>query len=175
MRERGPAREPKTMNSVGRHHSFNSPALYAALDARRRARGLSWQRAAGEIGVAASTLRRTETAGPMETDGILAMIRWLGCVPEEFIRGVDAELLKTAQPAMGRFDSHALHQALEAHRRARGITWRELAAETGIGPAGMLTRLEKGGRIGVNVMVAAVGYLSRTVASFTRDPRRNRP
>jgi transcriptional regulator with XRE-family HTH domain len=66
---------------------FNKPELYAALDAQRRSRGISWQQAAREIGVAPSTLARTKQRGPMEADGMLAMVRWLGRTPESFMRG----------------------------------------------------------------------------------------
>ena len=59
-------------------HRFDRPALYAALDAQRRAREISWQQVARETGVAASTIIATKREGPMETDGMLTMVRWLG-------------------------------------------------------------------------------------------------
>lgn len=102
----------------------------------------------------------------METDGILALVRWVEGVPEDFIQGP-----KAAPPERpfcpGRFNCKALFQALDQHRRSRGMTWRELAREIGNVSPSMLTRLSKGGRIEVNVMVALVGYLGRTVRSFT--------
>ena len=66
---------------VGR---FNAQALYAALDAQRQSRGLSWRQAASEIGVSPSTLTRTRLGGRMEVDGMLAMVRWLGQTVECF-------------------------------------------------------------------------------------------
>jgi len=68
-------------NSAGR---FDAPALYAALDAQRSSRGLSWQQVAAEIGVSASTLTRTKHGGRMEVDGMLAMVHWLGRAVESF-------------------------------------------------------------------------------------------
>jgi hypothetical protein len=71
-------------------HWFDRPALYAALDAQRRARGISWQQVARETGVAASTIVASKRAGLMETDRMLAMVGWMGCTSEKFIRGSES-------------------------------------------------------------------------------------
>ena len=63
---------------------FDAKALYAALDAERHKRGLSWRGVADEIGVSLSTLTRTKQGGRMEVDGMLAMVRWLGRTAESF-------------------------------------------------------------------------------------------
>jgi hypothetical protein len=131
---------------------FDRPALYAALDEQRRGRGISWQQLARETGVAASTIVATKRAGFMETDGMLAMVRWLVCNPEEFIRGAESQSVtqtpsETAKFLAGhRFKSKTLYQALDAQRRSRRMTWREVAQEIGdnISPP-MLTRLARGG------------------------------
>jgi transcriptional regulator with XRE-family HTH domain len=65
---------------------FDSKALYAALDAQREARNLSWREAATEIGVSTSTITRTQNGGRMEVDGMLAMVAWLGVPVETFVR-----------------------------------------------------------------------------------------
>jgi transcriptional regulator with XRE-family HTH domain len=66
---------------------FNATALYAALDAQRRSRGMTWSQVATEIGVSAGTLTRTKRGGRMEVDGMLAMVRWLGRTAESFTFG----------------------------------------------------------------------------------------
>jgi transcriptional regulator with XRE-family HTH domain len=66
---------------------FNAQALYAALDAQRMARGMTWSAVAKEIGVSASTMTRTRLGGRMEVDGMLAMVRWLGRTVESFTWG----------------------------------------------------------------------------------------
>ncbi len=63
---------------------FDPPALYAALDAERRRRHLTWTQVSAETGVAASTLTRTRDGGRHEVDGVLAMVRWLGRRVEDF-------------------------------------------------------------------------------------------
>jgi len=65
---------------------FDAKQLYAALDAQRRDRGLTWRDVAREIGVATATLTRTRQGGRMEVDGMLAMVRWLGRSAESFVR-----------------------------------------------------------------------------------------
>jgi hypothetical protein len=162
------------MNAVVPHW-FDRPALYAALDAQRCAREISWQQVARETGVAASTIVATKRAGRMETDGMLAMVRCLGCTPEKFIRGSESQSVtqtpaETAKFLAGhRFNTKTLYQALDTQRRSRKMTWLEVAPEIGddISPP-MLTRLAKGGRIGVHVMVLAVQWLGTTIETFTR-------
>lgn len=91
---------------------FDLRQLFQGVDAERTLRGLSWAALAREVGVAASTIRRFREAEDAEADGVLALIRWLGVAPEQFIRGdsvpgvrlaatgfvrVDMELFATAQ------------------------------------------------------------------------------
>ncbi|HMQ37634.1 MAG TPA: helix-turn-helix transcriptional regulator [Micropruina sp.] len=68
---------------------FDPPAIFAALDAERRRRGLTWAQVAAQTGVAESTLRRTREHGRFEADGVLAMAEWLGRPVEEFTRPGD--------------------------------------------------------------------------------------
>jgi len=64
---------------------FDAHALYEQLDRQRSLRGLTWTEAAREIGVAASTIKRTRNGGRMEVDGMLAMVAWLGVPVETFV------------------------------------------------------------------------------------------
>jgi transcriptional regulator with XRE-family HTH domain len=65
---------------------FDAPALFAALDRQRVARGLSWDQVAREIGVSVATIKRTKGGGRMEVDGMLALVAWLGVPVEDFVR-----------------------------------------------------------------------------------------
>lgn len=69
---------------------FDPKALHHALDEQRRARGLTWAAVAQDIGVSPGTLTRTARGGRMESDGMLAMCRWLGRPAESFVRETDA-------------------------------------------------------------------------------------
>lgn len=65
---------------------FDSRALFAALEAQRVQRGLSWQELSREIGVSVSTMKRLANGGRLEVDGMLAMVTWLGRTVESFLR-----------------------------------------------------------------------------------------
>ena len=73
--------------------------------------------------------------------------------------------------AMLRLDAQALYRALDERRVARGLTWKQVAAETGVS-ASTLTRTRHGGRLEVDGVLAMVSWLGRTVESFARDPAR---
>ena len=66
---------------------FDSTALHAALDGRRRARGLTWGQVALETGVSVSTMTGTKRGGRLEVDGVLAMVKWLDRTVESFTHG----------------------------------------------------------------------------------------
>jgi transcriptional regulator with XRE-family HTH domain len=65
--------------------TFDLVALYAALDARRRARDISWRKAAEEIGISASTLTRMAQGAHPDVEGFGKMVRWLGESADQFI------------------------------------------------------------------------------------------
>jgi len=65
---------------------FDSRVLYAALDAQRDARGMTWTQVAAETGVSVGTITRTQAGGRLEVDGMLAMVRWLRVPVETFVR-----------------------------------------------------------------------------------------
>ena len=64
-----------------------------------------------------------------------------------------------------RFDTRALFEALESQRAERGLTWRQVALETGVSAA-TLTGTKRGGRLEVDGALAMVGWLERSVESF---------
>jgi len=65
---------------------LNTQALYAALEAERRDRGLSWTEVAKEIGPwSASTLRRLANGGRVSADLMLACTWWLGTQVSDFV------------------------------------------------------------------------------------------
>jgi len=65
---------------------FDSKALYAALDAQRAERGMTWVQVAAATGVSTATITRTRAGGRLEVDGMLAMVRWLDVPVETFVR-----------------------------------------------------------------------------------------
>lgn len=121
---------------------FDLGGLYRATDQERSRRGLTWAAVAREVGVAATTLRRFAHADDAEADGVLALVRWLGVAPEEFVAGseVVGEPLSPAGEWMVRVDM------------------------TRVSAGGHV-----GGRTSVQRLVALAQAAGRPVASFTRE------
>ena len=65
--------------------SFDNAAFYAALDAERAARNLTWKQVAEQTGVSASTLTRMAQGRRPDVDGLASLVRWSGLKPESFM------------------------------------------------------------------------------------------
>lgn len=69
---------------------FDTKALYAALNARRQAKGLTWDEAASEMGIASSNpLRGLAKGGLTEFPIVMRMVGWLGQPAAAFTRASD--------------------------------------------------------------------------------------
>jgi hypothetical protein len=165
-----------------RSGDFSLRALYEALDAERRRRGLSWSKVAREINgpsgrssghqLSPSTVTGTRTRTVAEGDGILQMLRWLNRTPESFVSGHPEADERGRLPEVPshhtlRFDTKKLHAALDAQRVERGLTWAQVAQEVGIGVSS-LTHLSHGGRTAFPPVMRIVRWLAQPAAEFTR-------
>src|SRR5262245_26696156 len=115
---------------------FSLRALYDALDARRKERGLTWTGVMREVNrfittghpVATATITSLKTKAVAEGDGVLQFLLWLGRSPESFMPGfvdADAERFQLRQLPLHqilRWDSKALHAALNEQREARHMS-----------------------------------------------------
>ncbi len=109
---------------------FDGRALVDALDRARHDRGLNWPELADRItsqseafrattnddDVCSGALVRTVRCGTMPCQYSLMLLRWLDCVPEQFLSGI---------PSAGsdhrlRWDLAMLHADLQDARRERG-------------------------------------------------------
>jgi transcriptional regulator with XRE-family HTH domain len=77
---------------------INVPALYAALDAVREHRKLSWRQLAREVGVSPSTFSRLANRQKPDVDAFLAMVRWLSVPAERFM--IDDEETAHQEPEL---------------------------------------------------------------------------
>src|SRR5215471_21860094 len=161
---------------------FDSRALYEALDSQRVERDLSWKGVADEVNrhrtfmrpIASSTITSLKQKPAGEGDGILQMLLWLERTPESFVPGIAAAngerfrlpQLMTAQ--ILRWDTQALHRALDAHRHVRHLTWTQVAGELRGFTPGMLTNLATGPKIGFPRVMRLVRWLDRPAVEFTR-------
>ncbi len=69
---------------------------------------------------------------------------------------------------MLRFDPKALYAALDSERQSRGVSWKQVAADTGVS-ASTIARTRQGGRMEVDGVLALVGWLGVPVERFTRE------
>jgi transcriptional regulator with XRE-family HTH domain len=72
--------------------------LYAALDAERMARDLSWRQLAREIGVSPSLLSRLGNELRPDADGFATLVRWLNMPAEQFMVDVEAIRVSRTEP-----------------------------------------------------------------------------
>jgi hypothetical protein len=95
--------------------------------------------------------------------------------PEAFLVPPDEEPEKEAalpEAAMNhvlRLDTHALHTALEAERKRRGMTWAEVAAELPGFQQAMLTNLATGPLIGFPRVMLLTQWLRVPLSRFVRE------
>ncbi len=142
---------------------FDGEALYAALDAKRLAEGLSWPGAAAAIWdmapalnaardarglanhpISPSTLRNLGKRGNTSCQHALFFLRWLDRTPESFLVGAALDAGEPL-PACGpdrrpHWDLKALHAGLTESRTNRGVTWVQIAQTLRCQP-GQLTGL----------------------------------
>jgi len=143
---------------------FDGKALYAALDAKRQAEGLSWTGAATAIWemahvlntardarkltnhpISPSTLRSLGDRGNTSCQHALFYLRWLDRTPESFLAGAPLDA-GAPLPACGpdrrpRWDLKGLHAGLNQARTSRGATWAQTAQDLRCRP-GQLTALK---------------------------------
>lgn len=103
---------------------FDLRRLFEAVDSERDRLGMSWSALAREVGVGASTIRRFGVADDAEADGVLALVRWLGVTPEEFVsnNSVGGEKLLASGDGVVRVDMNSVAIADGDRRGARGRT-----------------------------------------------------
>ena len=168
---------------------FDARALYAALDAKRRAQGLSWPGAAAAIWdmapalnaarearglpnhpISPSTLQSLGKRGNTSCQHALFFLRWLDRTPESFLAGAaidDGEPLPACGPGRRpRWDLKALHAGLNESRSGRGVTWAQAALELRCQP-GQLTGL-KTARYATGMVLAMriTQWVGRPAADF---------
>jgi transcriptional regulator with XRE-family HTH domain len=164
---------------------FDNAALYAALDEKRTARGLSWQRVADQMWeqsaalngrrrdhpISPSTLTNLTSSPRTSCQHALFMLRWLGRAPESFLRGAAEAGEQFNLPAAGpdhrlRWALKLLYVALDDKRRQEGLTWKALAVALGCSP-GQLTGLRTAKyATSMDLSMRITQWLGRPAADF---------
>lgn len=65
---------------------FDADAFYAALDAHRESRQITWKQVAAESGVSASTLTRMAQGKRPDVNGLAALAAWSGLHTDDYVR-----------------------------------------------------------------------------------------
>ena len=67
---------------------FDTKKIYAALDAQRSERNLTWTQVGKELGLSASSLRHLEKGGRTSFPSVMRITGWLGRPAAEFTHAV---------------------------------------------------------------------------------------
>ena len=77
---------------------------------------------------------------------------------------------EAAKPRRGRFEADAFYAALDAERRSRRYTWKQVAEDTHVS-ASTLTRMAQGRRPDVDSLAALVTWSGLSADAFVGDDR----
>lgn len=177
-------RPPRSLYTTApsRLRRFDMRAFHAVLDAARQAKGLSWAALAAEtnhpfegttsIPIHPATLRGMLIKRSVTSAVVLQALAWLGRTPESFLTGSpifpETPLPESGAGRVLRFDTRALHAALNAQRQTQGLSWAQVAAELPGFTASMLTNLSTGPLIGFPRVMLLTQWLGRPAADFVR-------
>ncbi len=65
---------------------FDGAGFYAALDAQRQAKELTWKEVAAQAGISASTLTRMSNGRRPDVDGLACLLVWSGLDANDFLK-----------------------------------------------------------------------------------------
>jgi hypothetical protein len=169
--------------------AFDCGALFSALDAQRRDRGLDWYALADELWQQSSELNALRTDHPLCGGAIqrlpkraatscqyaLFMLRWLRRAPEDFLTGPVVVVGDVALPEAGadsrlRWNLQQMHAALNEERRGCDLTWVELAHELNCTPS-RLTNLRTARFADMDLAMRVTQWLGQPAAAFIHHAR----
>jgi hypothetical protein len=164
---------------------FDCGALFNALDAQRRDRGLGWYELADELWQQSSDLngtrasdhplcggavQRLQERGATSCQYALFMLRWLRRAPEDFLTGPVLDVGDVRLPQAGtdsrlRWDLNQLHSALNDQRRRQNLNWADLAEKLDCTPA-RLTNLRTARLADMDLAMRITQWLRQPAAAF---------
>jgi hypothetical protein len=163
---------------------FDCGALFGALDAQRRDRGLDWPALADALWRQSSELNaqradhslcpgaivRLPKRGTISCQYALFMLRWLRRAPEDFLTGPAVDVGVVELPAAGpdsrlRWNLAEMHAALNQRRNELDLTWAALAQEIGCTP-NRLTGLRSARLTDMDLAMRLTQWLGRPAAAF---------
>ena len=171
-------------------NDFDSVQLYAAMDAQRIERGLSWRQVANELWeqsrvlnelrndhpISVSTLTGIAKRGDTTCQHALFILRWLGRTPESFLPTPPVSTDDMALPVIGqdrrlRWDLAAVYESMDQKRRNEDLTWQVLATKLRCSPNQLMGVRTARYAIGMNLMMKIVRWLDQPAATFVYAAR----
>ena len=169
---------------------FDCSGMFAALDSRRRERGLGWYELADEMWQQSADLNaqrlddhplcggavsRQGARGATSCQYALFMLRWMDRAPEEFLTGPVVDVGDIRLPDAGsdsrlRWNLAELHTALNDRRRQRGLTWAQLARQLDC-TSSRLTNLRTARLADMDLVMRITQWLGRPAAAFIHPAR----
>lgn len=165
--------------------TFDFPAFVAAFDGERTSHDLGWYDLADALWAQSDLLNaqrpqdhpmcggaigRLPARGETSCQYALFLLRWLDRPPEDFLAGEVVDVGKVRLPKAGpdqrlRFDLPALHGAINGERRAREMTWAQLADVVGCTPV-RLTNLRTAKQADLALVMRVLQWLARPSSDF---------
>ncbi len=159
------------MTTTSLRPTLDAKALYRALDAERIARGMTWKEVAHEVHYSVPSIKGMTTRTQIEADAVVLILQWLRRRCDDFVVGPRCAadhltgrtvVLPPVPERFARFDTIALHGALDRARQRRGLAWADVADALGVSP-GVIARFTKGGRTNADLMIAGADWAGEPV------------
>ena len=165
-------------------NEFDACAMYAAMDAQRTSRGLSWTELAQALWEQSMVLNRRRQDHPISSATLLGIskradctcqhalfiLRWLERPPEAFLvlpsTGANFALPCAGDDERLRWNLAAVYAAMNEHRRERRLTWRQLATRLHCTEHQVRGLRTARFAIGMRHVMGIVQWLERPAASF---------
>jgi hypothetical protein len=165
---------------------FDVVKLWEAMDAKRRSSGLSWAKVMKQINGASheldarlgaknhpmsvATVRNMVRRRSTTCQHALGMLRWLDEVPETFVAGElgarNVSLPSTGSDRRLRWDIWKMADALDAERRSRGMTWKQLSGELRCTPSQVSSLRQRRYGISIQLAMRITRWLDRSSTDF---------
>ncbi len=134
---------------------------------------MTWAAVTTECHVSVTTIKGMTFRSTLEVDGVMIILQWLGRRLDDFIVRSSTPSERTHQgdnqppiPQLyARFDTIALHAALNRKRAEHGLSWSQVAGQLGLS-VGSIARFTRGGRTSTGTLIPALEWLQQPAETF---------
>lgn len=107
---------------------FDNEGFFAALDAQRIARGMTWKQVADSAKVSASTLTRMSQGKRPDVDSLSALVNWSGLDSRQYVGKVSKPVTTPLEQVVAQFraDPHLSKESAAALEAVVKATYEQL-------------------------------------------------